>query len=181
MPVMRAVFGGLNRDRLSQFLQPLAGELPWNADSLRSPPTVFLQAAVGCFGAGHFDKALGQSRFQIAIAEIFPIRKLQAVHKFKTRHFTFEMLQELLDLRGDLRGDLRVVSHCPTDADETAAVFFDDVGEVKAFGNELVAQAGAVAVLLDFGDGETAVEGAGAENADLVVEVLSLSRHRSFV
>ena len=60
------------------------------------------------------------------------------------------------------------------DADEAAVVFFDGVDEVEAFGYQFVAQAGSVVVRLDVGHAEAAVEGAGAEDADLVVENLNL-------
>jgi hypothetical protein len=59
-------------------------------------------------------------------------------------------------------------------ADEAAAIFFDVACEVKTFGYEFVAQAGAVVVFLNVGHTDAAVKDAGAEDRDLVVEDINL-------
>ena len=61
-----------------------------------------------------------------------------------------------------------------TDADKAAAIFFDDIDQVKAFDNKLVAQAGAIVVGLYLYHSEATIEDAGAENGELVVKYLDL-------
>ena len=79
----------------------------------------------------------------------------------------------------DLEIDLGVILQRLADADEAAAVFFDGIDEVEAFGDEFVAQAGAVVVNLDVGYAESTVEGIRASVADARVAVQSGANARS--
>ncbi len=85
------------------------------------------------------------------------------------------------ELFGDFKLNLGVVLQRFADADEAAAVLFDGGGQVKGFSHQFVAQAGAVAVGLDFGHAQAPVKDAGAEDADAVVEDFDLDVRAVFV
>ena len=81
----------------------------------------------------------------------------------------------------DVEIDLGVILQGLADANEAATVFLNGVGQVKAFGNELVAKAGSVVVGLNICHADAAIKHAGAEDGDLVVKNLDLDVARVYV